>query len=78
MVLCCSRLLLQLMKAASQCEVYQGVFLVIELALPTRNIMQLYLWWQYLQMRYMMDQSGNLKAAFIAIDLKLSGLLGHR
>lgn len=68
----------QLMKMSAVCEVYQGLFLIFELALPTRNIMLLYLWWQYLQMRYMMDQTGNMKAAFVTVDQKISGLISHR
>jgi hypothetical protein len=63
---------------AATCEVYQGLFLIVELALPTRNVMQLYLWWQYLQMRYMMDPNGNIKEAFADVDNKISGLLAHR
>jgi hypothetical protein len=42
-------------------EVYHGIYLIFELALPTRNIMQLYIWWQYLRMRYMVDTTGNQK-----------------
>jgi hypothetical protein len=63
---------------AATCEVYQGLFLIVELALPTRNVMQLYLWWQYLQMRYMMDSDGSIKGAFAGVDIKISGLLEHR
>jgi hypothetical protein len=42
-------------------EVYHGIYLIFELALPTRNIMQLYIWWQYLRMRYMVDTTGHQK-----------------
>lgn len=31
-------------KMAAKCEIYQGIFLVIELVLPTRNFMLIYLW----------------------------------
>lgn len=40
-------------------EAYHGVYLIFELVLPSRNLMQLYIWWQYLRMRYMVDQSGG-------------------
>lgn len=68
----------QLLKLSANCEVLQGVFLVVELILPTRNVIQLYLWWQYLQMRYMLDQTGNIKFAFSSLDRQLTGLSNHR
>lgn len=59
-------------------EVYQGIFLVIELMLPTRNPIMLYIWWQYLQMRYMLDQTGVVKNAFKDMDQKVTTLVGHK
>lgn len=59
-------------------EVYQGIFLVIELMLPTRNPVMLYMWWQYLQIRYMLDKTGQTKQAFNEIDGKIEGLLQHQ
>jgi hypothetical protein len=48
----------QLARTAAVLEVYQGLYCIFELVLPSRNIMQLYVWWQYLKMRYMVDQTG--------------------
>jgi hypothetical protein len=59
-------------------EVYQGIFHVVELALPSRNILQLYLWWQYLKMRVMLDQSGLLRRIFADLDVKIRGLLANQ
>jgi hypothetical protein len=43
--------LAQVVSMAAYCEVMQGILLVIELILPTRNIMYTVIWWQYLQAR---------------------------
>lgn len=56
----------------------QGCFLIIELLLPSRNPLMLYLWWQYLQMRYLLDQSGSIKRAFTAVDTSILQLISHR
>ena len=40
-------------------EAYHGLYLIFELVLPSRNIMQLYIWWQYLRLRYMIDTTGR-------------------
>lgn len=65
-------------RMAATFEVYQGIFLIVELFLPTRNFIQLYLWWQYLKLRYMQGQgAGDTKAAFKDVDQSLLGLLGH-
>ena len=53
-----------LRRNAALAEVLQGIFLIIELMLPTRNAVLMFLWWQYLQMRYMADKSGDLIEAF--------------
>eukprot|EP01038_Epipyxis_sp_PR26KG_P008469 gene8469-11451_t len=65
-------------KVSAQCEVYQGLYLIFELITPKRNLILLCFWWQYLQMRYMIDQSGNLKAAFASLDARISSILSHR
>ena len=67
-----------LRKNAALTEVMQGIFLIIELLLPTRNTLLMFLWWQYLQMRYMADKSGDLKEAFRSLDQKVLSLLSHR
>jgi hypothetical protein len=36
----------------------------------------LFLWWQYLQLRYMLDSVGHIKAVFTSIDERIVGLLG--
>ena len=68
----------ELAKNAAMCEVMQGVFLIVELLLPTRNLMFTFIWWQYLQMRYMGDRDGLIKIAFSSLDLKISNLISHR
>ena len=42
----------QIVSMAAYCEVMQGILLVVELILPTRNIMYTVIWWQYLQARW--------------------------
>ena len=67
-----------LQRMAASCEVSQGIFFLVELALPTRSILTLYMWWQYLKMRYMTDKSGHVKAAFKGMDTKIMGLLQYQ
>jgi hypothetical protein len=50
---------MQLARAGAAAEAYHGIYLIFELLLPSRNIMQLYIWWQYLRMRYMLDTTGT-------------------
>jgi tetratricopeptide (TPR) repeat protein len=50
----------QMVRNAAMCEVMQGVFLIVEMILPTRNLVMAAMWWQYLQMRYMMDKQGGV------------------
>ena len=59
-------------------QVMQGCFLIVELLLPSRNLLLLYLWWQYLQMRYLLDQSDSIKRAFTTVDASIMNLLSHR
>lgn len=68
----------QLIRGAAACEMYQGVLLVVELLLPSRNIIQLYIWWQYLRMRCMIESDGHLKNAFRGLDVQISQLLEMR
>lgn len=67
-----------LLQNAAICEVMQGVFLIVELALPTRNPTTMFLWWQYLQMRFMMDKKGHIKTAFSSLDQRISIITSHR
>lgn len=68
-----------LAQSAIQAEIYQGIFLIIELLLPSRNFIMIYIWWQYLQMRYLLDShTGNVKQAFVIVDHKLLTLLSHK
>ena len=69
---------IELAKNGAMCEVMQGVFLIVELLLPTRNLVTTFIWWQYLQMRYMADKEGYIKSAFTSLDLKISNLISHR
>ena len=59
--------------AAAKAEVYHGLYLIYELITPKRNLVMLLLWWQFLQLRYMMDRDGHIKAVFASID---QGVLG--
>jgi hypothetical protein len=43
-----------MLDAAAYCEVMQGVYLLFELILPSRNFLTTVMWWQYLQMRYVL------------------------
>jgi Transmembrane protein 33/Nucleoporin POM33 len=73
-----SRMNFSLLGLAATCEVVQGIYLVFELISPSRSVFITMLWWQYLQMRYMVDQGPHLKSAFKNIDTRISGLLSHR
>ena len=55
----------------------QGVYLIMELFLPTRNFLFIYLWYQYLLMRYMQDRNGCLKEALKNLDMQISNLLAY-
>jgi len=68
----------QLERFSSQIEVINGVFLIVQLVLPTRDIMTLAMWWQYLKMRYNFDKDGDMRAAFYQVDVTISGYLNHR
>lgn len=77
---------LLVLKLAAQAQVSHGVFLLVELLLPTRNFIQLYLWWQFLKMQYMQEQAQPsnaqrprlIQAAFKDLDQQLTGLLAYR
>lgn len=61
-------------------EVAAGCYLLVGLVTPRRNFMQLIFWWQYLQMRYMLEAatgqpSGVLHMAFRGLDTKIKGVL---
>lgn len=68
----------QFLNYAAIIEVWQGIFLVVECILPSRNILFMYIYWNYLSMRYMMDKTGMVKSAFLQVDAKISSLLSHR
>lgn len=68
----------KVVSVAATAEVMQGLFLVFELFFPTRNFIFLFMWWQFLQMRFMLDQSGTVKRAFWTLDERVSSLLQHR
>lgn len=79
------QLQLILRKMAAQAQVSQGVFLIVELLLPTRNIIQMYLWWQFLKLQYMQEQSQPstpnnrlIQDAFKSLDQQLTGVLSYR
>lgn len=65
-------------KLSATAEVMQGLYLVIELVMPTRNFLFIYLWYNYLTMRYMQDRNGCLKEALSALDMQFMNVLSHR
>lgn len=52
---------------AALMEVYMGLMLLVELLTPNRNLFSLFLYWQYLQMRYMIDRDGSMKVGYAPI-----------
>lgn len=68
----------QIIQFTAQCEVMQGIYVVFELLLPSRNILFTCMWWKFLEMRYILDRSGNVKIAFASVDGKINSLLSHR
>ncbi len=68
----------EISKAGATCETMQGVFLIVELILPSRNLMLVYMWWQYLLMRYLMDPTGHIKIAFSNLDTNFMQLCSHQ
>jgi hypothetical protein len=62
---------------AAALEIGTGLFLGLELLTPRRNIFGIFLFWQYLQMRYMLDQSGVVKGHFKRLDDFLLRLTSH-
>eukprot|EP00622_Pseudochattonella_farcimen_P000219 FR734665.1.p1 GENE.FR734665.1~~FR734665.1.p1 ORF type:complete len:338 (+),score=68.92 FR734665.1:3-1016(+) len=68
---------------AAYAEVSTGVILVISLPLPTRNFVLLALYWQFLQMRYILEKatgntSGVLHVAFNHLDQRIMSVVSHR
>ena len=62
-------------------EVGAALLMIVELATPRRNFILLVLYWQYLQMRIMLENAtratGPLTAAFTAVDARASAVLGN-
>ena len=56
----------------------QMMYVIIELMLPSRNFLLIYLWYNYLTMRYMQDRNGCLKEALAAMDMQIMTLLSNR
>ena len=73
-----------LLRNAALSEVFHGIYLVVELLLPSRNLMTCMVWWQFLQMQYMVLNdtpnlpSNHLKEAFEAVHQKISSVVNHR
>jgi len=60
-------------------EVIIGIMLILEMMTPARNFFNLFLYWQFLQMRYTLDSpSGHVRNAFKSIDAKILTWLSHR
>eukprot|EP00598_Pedospumella_elongata_P006108 CAMPEP_0184974678 /NCGR_PEP_ID=MMETSP1098-20130426/6099_1 /TAXON_ID=89044 /ORGANISM="Spumella elongata, Strain CCAP 955/1" /LENGTH=421 /DNA_ID=CAMNT_0027497293 /DNA_START=20 /DNA_END=1285 /DNA_ORIENTATION=- len=68
----------QLLRMAATMEAYHGIYLIFELIMPSRNLMQLYIYWQYLRLRYMVDSTGDLKLAFVGVDQRIQTVLAFR
>lgn len=58
-------------------EIGMGLFLILELFTPWRNMFGLFLFWQYLQMRYMLDNNGEVKSKFKKLDELFLNLTSH-
>lgn len=67
-------------------EVAHGLYLIGELATPHRNILSAIVWWQFLQVHYMMEDSlapsggvasRPLLGAFQLIDQRISAIVHH-
>lgn len=71
-------------KYAATAEVAAGVFLVLGMLTPRRNLIAVVLYWQYLQMRCMLEKatlnggSGVIMQAFGEVDSKINSVLGHK
>lgn len=64
---------------ASELEVWCGIFLIVSLLLPTRDFMTLFMWWNYLKLRYMSDDgSKGIKKAFTNVDVTINEQLLSR
>jgi len=64
-------------------EVVNGLMLLLELLTPKRNLLGLMMYWQYLQMRYMIEKAnqgtpGQLMAAFGMVDARITKFTQHR
>lgn len=57
----------------SDIEVYLGIYLIVVWFLGWSNVIQIFLYWQLMRVRYMM--SYNIQGAFRRLDIKLSGYL---
>ena len=67
-------------------EVLHGFYLIAELATPHRNILGVIVWWQFVQIHYMMEdslvssgvvKSRPLGAVFILLDRQISAAVYH-
>lgn len=65
-------------KLSAYSEVVQGIYLVIEVLLPSRNLLLVFLWWQFLKVRFLLDQSGNIRWAFGDIDRNILIAMNHK
>jgi len=65
-------------KLAGTAEVMAGVFFVLELLMPTRNLVVTYLYWQYLGMRYANDKTGAIRDGFSQLDKQIRFFTDHK
>uniref|UniRef100_A0A7S1U794 Uncharacterized protein n=1 Tax=Phaeomonas parva TaxID=124430 RepID=A0A7S1U794_9STRA len=59
-------------------EVVLGLTMLVEMITPNRNPFTLVFYWQYLQMRYLLDQSGGIQKAFRLVDARFLKLTQHQ
>ena len=65
-------------RLSAYAEVVQGIYLIIEVFLPSRNLLLVFLWWQFLKVRFLLDQTGNIRWAFGDVDRNISNLMSHK
>jgi len=71
----------KMLQLCGTAEVAFGVYLLVELILPTRNLLMVVLYWQLLQMRATVELArggGHVTNAFRNLDARILGLVNHR
>lgn len=70
-----------ILNASARFEVFHGIYLIVEVFLPSRNLLALMMFWQFLQLRYMLEQARSdtsaVRNAFKFVDTKILSLTSH-